>query len=91
MRKTVRNIHKDGEQFYFDLVNIYEPGDYERDVEGEKENVMERMTNQDGEGLFEADDFYRQYEGACDFSLRGKSIEAARSYIKRRLCKNDYC
>ena len=89
MKKTVRNIRKDGEKFYFDLVDIYEPGDYEYDVCGEREIVRERMTNQSGEGLFEADNFYKQFVGTCDFCLRGKSIEAARAYIKRHLCKAD--
>lgn len=89
MKKTVRNIRKEDEKFYFDLVEIFEPGDYEYDVEGEKEFVCERMTNNEGEGLFQADNFYKQYIGTCDFSLRGKSIEAARSYIKRHLCKVD--
>lgn len=89
MRKTVRNIRKNDEKFYFDLVDIFEPGDYEYDVEGEKEDIRERMTNEEGEGLFEADNYYCQYVGTCDFSLKGKSVEAARAYIKRHLCKAD--
>lgn len=91
MKKTVRNLRKEDEKFYFDLVDIYEPGDYEYDFEDKKEVVRERMTNQVGDGLFEADNYYRQYEGTCDFSLRGRSISAARAYIKRHLCKPDCC
>lgn len=89
MKMTVRNIRKDGEKFYFDLVKIFVNGDYEHDVEGKSEIVMKRMTNQVGDGLFEADNFYKQYIGTCDFSLHGKSIEAARLYIKRRLCYDE--
>lgn len=89
MKRTARNIRKEEEKFYFDLVDIYEPGDYEYDFEHEKETVYARMTNERGDGVFEADNYCRQYEGTCDFSLRGKSVEAARKYIKRHLCKVD--
>lgn len=89
MKKTVKNIRKNGEKFYFDLIEIFEPGDYEYDFGEEKEVIRERMTNEEGEGVFEADNYYRQYIGTCDFSLKGKSVEAARAYIKRHLCKED--
>lgn len=45
------------------------------------------MTNKAGEGLFDDYNFYGQYIGTCDFSLRGKSVEAARKYIKRLMDK----
>lgn len=92
MKKTVRNIKKDfyhEEKFYFDLVTILEPGDWDYKEGEDNEIIHERMTNNEGEGLFEADNFYKQYIGTCEFSLHGKSIEAARSYIKRHLCKNE--
>lgn len=40
------------------------------------------VTNEYGTGLF-YEFTHNQKEGTCDFSLRGKSMEAARLYIKR--------
>lgn len=45
------------------------------------------MTNKLGKGLFEYYDFHNQYIGTCDFSLRGKSYNAAYCYIRRFVVK----
>lgn len=70
----IKNIHKEGNKVYFTVI--------ERNYYGE---VMETdyMTNKSGNGLFIADDYYKQITGTCQFSLHQKTYSGVYKAIKK--------
>jgi hypothetical protein len=53
------------------------------EIKFEDGSVRSYATNNRGEGLFDCDDNYKQLKGCGQFSLSGKTLGQARSYILR--------
>lgn len=82
MTRKITNLVKDGNRFTFNHMLIYSTDDWGFDPDNPIV-IKSYMTNNDGRGLFELDNYYHQYIGTCDFSCAGKSKGAARKYINR--------
>lgn len=70
----IKNIHKEGNKVYFTVI--------ERNYYGE-EIETDYMTNNNGNGLFIADDYYKQITGTCQFSLHQKTYSGVYKAIKK--------
>lgn len=91
MIQKITNLVKKGNQFIFNCVMIFEPNDpfYNPDNSIICDTYM---TDENGRGLFEYNDYSRQYAGLVQFNCSNKSKEAARKYIKRKFgIKNGSC
>lgn len=73
---TIKNIRrdKDTKQVRFTVVS--------RTYYGEKIET-DYMTNKSGNGLFIADDYYKQITGTCQFSLHQKTYSGVYKAIKK--------